>query len=139
MFLGCHDEVVCLVFVINNIFQSDTKVLIERIKKILLVDKRYSTNLFYDGFSRCVLIVKVGGDGDCKFPPKFPTFETWDGDVFPLGAHHDIEIHLVDGTQSWRAFHPPVQIILAFMGRFPEADETYSGKDFHSDDEGNLG
>ena len=53
-----------LIFIINNIFQGNAQLVIERVEKVLLVHKGDAADLFNHGLGGRVIVDKVGRYGN---------------------------------------------------------------------------
>ena len=77
MLFGGHDEVVGLVLVVDNVFQGNAQLVVERVKEVLLVDEGHAADFFHDGLGGRVVVHEVGRDGNGQFAAKFLSRKTW--------------------------------------------------------------
>ena len=67
----------CLIFVVHNVLQVNTSSFFEVLKKLLIKDECYATDLFHSGLLFCISVHKIDSNPDGKFTAEFFTFEAF--------------------------------------------------------------
>ena len=82
--------------VINNILQSNPKLIIEIVEEVLFIHESHSADLINCCLGCCAHVLEVCSDSDGKFATKLFPPEARDRHVFPLGSNHNIHSSCVD-------------------------------------------
>lgn len=74
--LRCHDEIVSLVLVVDDVLEVDPGGGVEVLEELLVEDERHAADLLHAGLGLRVPIDEVGGDGDRQLPAELLPRET---------------------------------------------------------------
>ena len=91
----------CLIFVVNNIFQVNTSAVFQVLKKLLIKDESNTTDLFNSGFFFCIPVHKINSYPNGQLPTKFFAFETLQCRSAAICTDYDVEVKFIEGMGGW--------------------------------------
>lgn len=94
LLLGCHNKIMGIILIVNDILQIDSRFGVQIFKEFLIEDKRHAADFFYASFRFRSFVNKIRGDSDGEFASKFFTFKTLEGVSFTVGTDYNIEFEL---------------------------------------------
>lgn len=83
---GSHNEVVSIIFVIYNILEIYTSLLVQFFEKFLIEDEGHSADLLYPCLCFSSFVYEIGRYRYSQFAPKFFALETLQCISFAIGA-----------------------------------------------------
>ena len=114
MFFRCHDKVVSLVFVVDDVLEGDAELLIQVVEEVLLVHESNSGDLLNHGLGCRPSVPEVGGDGDGQLAAELLALET-------LKQKNDASIlfqNFLGFSAELHHVSKPKRLNLAFLGIF---------------------
>merc|ERR1719158_2465173 len=135
MLLGGHHEVVSVIFVVDNVLQSDTEFIVKIIEEVLFIDECHTADLVHNGLGCGPLVGEVCSDGDGQLTTELLPPETRNCDMFSLGTNQDIHSAAGDWMVLRCAGYPPERV-LTF--RFDDAVKADATKDLNTEHKSSL-
>ena len=96
LLFGGHNEVVCIVFVIDDVFEINTGFAFQVEKELLIEYEGHATALFHFGLFSRVVVDKVGRDADGETTAELFAIEAWQRVASTVSADDDVEGALGD-------------------------------------------
>ena len=98
LLFGGHDKVVRVIPVVHNVLQIDARVLLQVLEELLVKNESHSTDLVAGRLLFCVVVHKVGSDGQRQLPPQLLPVEPWYTALLAVRTHQDVKVELVDAV-----------------------------------------
>ena len=113
-----HDEIVRGVFVVDDILEINSRVLMQSLEELLIVNPCHTADLGHILLFRCVSIDKVGGDGDGQHGTKDLALKARQSIAATVRGDQDIELIMGHRMMSLINKHGKIQLIKSNQIKF---------------------